>query len=692
MNVPQQKPRDKEKIRQQYLANLQLENSNNTLNLNASKMYRATGVSSQVATTMTGVEKLAGLEGLKQIGADFIVSKRFANPLSAKEAVDKMTPDEVRFLNEYSEFIGGNFKGRNVPSTVIVQYIRKLKRKMEETEGVDYGIQQSSGSGILLTGLDSAFSIEDIQDVLTTMLAHGLPEPAVIRVRELMEQTNAQCLTKEQYQRAQQEGPEQFALVQKANSQFRESIPTVEELLQQAESGDAEGMVQSLLKSGILSDIYSQIGVAASSGPVSHGAPSAIGETGVGESIADRELAKKTRVFQGIEAIKNLPTEERELRLTELQTETGITITSQKDLISALEAEFNIAYPFQSNSDAPSAPEPGGGGGAGTPTSPPTDLTATSAPSAAPAPAPPSETGSADSGPTQEDMLFQDAYDTAKLIEGYIGAAPTDTAEIQQVIQKLQEFHHRCHTLGYTSGNRPDAITADFQRNGINAQNFEKADNYIAQIANATADILKTGAALSKPAAPPKGSNPNAPLTISSSGTEQGNGLRMTGKGIGRRHVYEKPKPYKQFGRHLIHRHKLDDGILMIKYPSGARHPEMPTQKISDNLTRVFKEMADGRMPQYHHFEGLGIKEKELLHKVVRHTQFQNMEVPSPDKEALDKELDRFDILRGEIEAGNDNKEIIKEFKVMLMKFMRQGRIPKAQVNEIMEHLLMMGH
>jgi hypothetical protein len=28
----------------------------------------------------------------------------------------------------------------------------------------------------------------------------------------------------------------------------------------------------------------------------------------------------------------------------------------------------------------------------------------------------------------------------------------------------------------------------------------------------------------------------------------------------------------------------------------------------------------------------------------------------------------------------------------MLLKFMRQGRIPKTQVKEIMEELLMMGH
>ena len=40
------------------------------------------------------------------------------------------------------------------------------------------------------------------------------------------------------------------------------------------------------------------------------------------------------------------------------------------------------------------------------------------------------------------------------------------------------------------------------------------------------------------------------------------------------------------------------------------------------------------------------------------------------EKSEEDKEMDRFEIFKGEIEAGNDNKTLIKEFKLMLVRFM----------------------
>jgi hypothetical protein len=66
--------------------------------------------------------------------------------------------------------------------------------------------------------------------------------------------------------------------------------------------------------------------------------------------------------------------------------------------------------------------------------------------------------------------------------------------------------------------------------------------------------------------------------------------------------------------------------------------------------------------------------------------------VPNPNEEEMDKELNHFEILKGEIIAGNDNPKIIKEFKAMLIKFGREGRIPRREVNSILEEMLHMGH
>ena len=57
-----------------------------------------------------------------------------------------------------------------------------------------------------------------------------------------------------------------------------------------------------------------------------------------------------------------------------------------------------------------------------------------------------------------------------------------------------------------------------------------------------------------------------------------------------------------------------------------------------------------------------------------------------------EKEMNRFHILKGEIIAGNDSSQIAREFKGLLIKLMRQGRVPRREGNEILEELLHLGH
>ena len=54
--------------------------------------------------------------------------------------------------------------------------------------------------------------------------------------------------------------------------------------------------------------------------------------------------------------------------------------------------------------------------------------------------------------------------------------------------------------------------------------------------------------------------------------------------------------------------------------------------------------------------------------------------------------MNRFEILKGEILAGNDNKEMVREFKVMLLRFMNNGRIPRRQGQEILTDLASIGY
>lgn len=157
--------------------------------------------------------------------------------------------------------------------------------------------------------------------------------------------------------------------------------------------------------------------------------------------------------------------------------------------------------------------------------------------------------------------------------------------------------------------------------------------------------------------------------------------------------VVEKPKPYVPFGRFVLHRYDLDSGKLNMKTPKGAVIKEIPSQKISQGLAKIFQSLGKGILPDYDKVNGLKDEDKEVLHKVVTHSRLTDkVSVPTPKSKTEEEQMaDRFDILKGEIVAGNDNPKIVKELKVLLMKLINTGRIPRREAHEILTDLASIG-
>jgi hypothetical protein len=68
------------------------------------------------------------------------------------------------------------------------------------------------------------------------------------------------------------------------------------------------------------------------------------------------------------------------------------------------------------------------------------------------------------------------------------------------------------------------------------------------------------------------------------------------------------------------------------------------------------------------------------------------LSIPTPSKDQLEKDIHQFEVMKGEILAGNDSTETIKKFKLILLKLSRNGSIPKREANEIMEDLISLGY
>ena len=142
---------------------------------------------------------------------------------------------------------------------------------------------------------------------------------------------------------------------------------------------------------------------------------------------------------------------------------------------------------------------------------------------------------------------------------------------------------------------------------------------------------------------------------------------------------------YVPFGRYIINRNKLNDGVIMIKRQNGSFMGDIQSRRVSNKLKNVFDKIIGGAIPSYQDFAKLDEDEKQYLHYVSKKANLlDKLNVPTPNKDEEEKMTNRFEILRGQLVAGNDNRELIKEFKKLILDMSDKQLLPRRQVSEIL--------
>ncbi len=171
---------------------------------------------------------------------------------------------------------------------------------------------------------------------------------------------------------------------------------------------------------------------------------------------------------------------------------------------------------------------------------------------------------------------------------------------------------------------------------------------------------------------------------------ESGKGLKFRHKRIkvgGGVKIKEKPI-YTNFGKYIIHLPYLTDkNILNVKYPSMGSIPSIKPISISDDFKDFILDILESGKMNERQLNKL--PQHEILHfeKVVCGaglTEVLKLKRGKTDQEK--KDLNRYYLLRGEIDAGNNNEKVIKELRGLIVKFMNDGRVHKTEgLNLLME-------
>jgi hypothetical protein len=172
--------------------------------------------------------------------------------------------------------------------------------------------------------------------------------------------------------------------------------------------------------------------------------------------------------------------------------------------------------------------------------------------------------------------------------------------------------------------------------------------------------------------------------------------IRMKGRGItidkiDYKNSINQDKKFLYFGKYLIDKNKLEhNNVLSLKSKKGTLiKSDILNNKIKDILLEFIKQ---GKL-NYDEYYNLSNEEKNYIYDLYKQSNLiDKLNIKSPDKSENDKIIDRFLILKGQLNAGNDSLDLIKEFKLILLKLKNMKLLPKNEVNNMLELLLSLGY
>jgi hypothetical protein len=150
---------------------------------------------------------------------------------------------------------------------------------------------------------------------------------------------------------------------------------------------------------------------------------------------------------------------------------------------------------------------------------------------------------------------------------------------------------------------------------------------------------------------------------------------------------------YVPFGRFVINKRRLGEGIISIRTPCGACLNDIKSERVSPNILSVVRTILGGGSPTFEDIERMSDDERNYIHRLAsRASLTDRLSIPAPDKKKDEQDINQFEIMKGQIMAGNDSHKLHKDFKLLVMKLMDKKLLPKRQATDILFKMATLGY
>lgn len=148
-------------------------------------------------------------------------------------------------------------------------------------------------------------------------------------------------------------------------------------------------------------------------------------------------------------------------------------------------------------------------------------------------------------------------------------------------------------------------------------------------------------------------------------------------------------KNYKEFGKFIINSRLLYENELLLKYKKSYAPTTVKRQPISDDFMTVILFLLETQTIDYEKLRELSEKENNLFKEcMMKSGLFETLKYDySLSREKIDDIIEEYEILKGQIEAGNDNPEISDDIKKVMSKLRKYEKISQEEYDEIINEL-----
>ncbi len=143
------------------------------------------------------------------------------------------------------------------------------------------------------------------------------------------------------------------------------------------------------------------------------------------------------------------------------------------------------------------------------------------------------------------------------------------------------------------------------------------------------------------------------------------------------------------FGRYLLSLKQLQKNRFLLRTKSKNPVLSFKTIVLTRRTKAIVQKLLQDLEVTFECIDSLSEDERNIINQIVEKTEINTrLKIPNSKKTQLEKDLHKFNVLRGSIISGGDNVEMLRDFRRLLLHLTNENYISKKECNEVLMEML----